>query len=297
MRFRPPNRLRFTEPVVSMAETQSNSRRRHKRQVTRALPGEQPVAVEVFGGQIQGERDRQEDSYRIWRKSGLIGAVLADGLGGHPCGEVASRLAVTEVVSKLSTIGATRSGKGIGASLGEAVKSAHLAVLQASQRKNGCAGMGTTLVSCVVAPSTARIWACAVGDSRILRISPRGISDLIYEDSLDDWGAAGGFVKSALGVNLPTAGPLVISSRVQPGERILLVSDGVETIEKNELADLCLVAKSAEDAVEGIIATINSEDYQYQDNATLVAMSFNSEAAGLNSNQRDEWPMSQANTS
>ncbi|MGH8705318.1 MAG: PP2C family protein-serine/threonine phosphatase, partial [Burkholderiales bacterium] len=55
--------------------------------------------MDAAGDQIQGVRPRQEDAYSIDKTAeGGCLAVIADGLGGHPGGDVASREAVAEFV-------------------------------------------------------------------------------------------------------------------------------------------------------------------------------------------------------
>lgn len=55
----------------------------------------------VFGAAIQGSREEQQDLFRLWwleaERAWLL--VLADGMGGHTAGGVASRIAADDVVS------------------------------------------------------------------------------------------------------------------------------------------------------------------------------------------------------
>jgi PPM family protein phosphatase len=101
-------------------------------------------------------RDHNEDS--VWPKPGhgetskaLIVAV-ADGMGGHAAGEVASSTAI-------------RAATSVGGSASVRVQAANLAVIDTAARQSRLSGMGTTLVLAVVDPDGSAEIA-HVGDSR-----------------------------------------------------------------------------------------------------------------------------------
>jgi len=96
-------------------------------------------------------RELNEDS--IYSQSGMW--VVADGMGGHACGEVASAMAVEEVVEYYKEF----------ALLDDAIQSAHLDIKEAGELETrGKLGMGTTVVAMVADKLNYKIaW---VGDSR-----------------------------------------------------------------------------------------------------------------------------------
>lgn len=95
-------------------------------------------------------RELNEDS--IYSQSGLW--IVADGMGGHACGEVASAMAVAEITSKVSD----------NFSLVQAIQSAHLKIVNDGQSDASKEGMGTTVVAVVSDDTAYQIsW---VGDSR-----------------------------------------------------------------------------------------------------------------------------------
>ena len=80
--------------------------------------------------------------------------LVADGMGGHAAGEVASDIAKTKVLEEVAA----------GRSLLDAVNNAHVAVSEAASRKEDRAGMGTTMVAARLDGYEVEIvW---VGDSR-----------------------------------------------------------------------------------------------------------------------------------
>ena len=97
-------------------------------------------------------REHNEDSYVVQPEMGLW--VVADGMGGHACGEVASAITVKEVTAAIRQ----------GSSLSEAMHIAHTAVLNAAKSGLGKPGMGATVVALSMPGENYEItW---VGDSR-----------------------------------------------------------------------------------------------------------------------------------
>ncbi|HWV57520.1 MAG TPA: protein phosphatase 2C domain-containing protein, partial [Longimicrobiales bacterium] len=96
-------------------------------------------------------RSNNEDSVAVRRDLGVI--VVADGMGGHAAGEVASRLAVDAVTAALEAAGfplddADRARE----SLAHAVRAANRVVFDAAANDPRFRGMGTTLTAAVVLP-------------------------------------------------------------------------------------------------------------------------------------------------
>ncbi len=109
-------------------------------------------------------RKHNEDCYEINRDHNLY--VVADGMGGHSHGEVASRIAVDSICDFIIAEGADCDGA-FGARLEEAVRSAHEEVLRAIVRDASLQGMGTTVVGMQVCGKRAAL--AHVGDSRAYR--------------------------------------------------------------------------------------------------------------------------------
>lgn len=125
----------------------------------------------VASGSVVGcVRDHNEDSVRVNERAGLL--VVADGMGGHAAGEVASRL-VADVMESAVV------GRGI--DLADALVEANEAVVKAAHDGRGAPGMGTTCVACrPLEPGLELAW---VGDSRLYRMRDGDLRLLSHDHS------------------------------------------------------------------------------------------------------------------
>lgn len=114
--------------------------------------------------------------------------VVADGMGGHLGGEVASRMAVETICE--SMIAAIASGNTAGAALTEAAKTANRKIMERSKTEPNLSGMGTTATtlyfdqSAMKTGGAAKVWVGHVGDSRCYLIRPDGIWQITRDHSL-----------------------------------------------------------------------------------------------------------------
>jgi PPM family protein phosphatase len=109
------------------------------------------------------------------RHSALL--VVADGMGGHAAGEVASRLACGAVVRAFSEGGDSPPGL-----LRKALALANATILAHAARDTRLAGMGTTLTAVVVKDGKA--WLGHVGDSRAYLLRQHRLQQLSEDHSL-----------------------------------------------------------------------------------------------------------------
>lgn len=110
-------------------------------------------------------RTSNEDSMLVLAPEGAVTmavVAVADGMGGHNAGEVASALAVEAVEHELSEPDGTADAARL---VREAVVRANRDIWRAAQRDHAHSGMGTTLVCALIQPSGAAVVA-NVGDSR-----------------------------------------------------------------------------------------------------------------------------------
>jgi len=111
--------------------------------------------MQVSAHSDRNGREHNEDSYVVERIEERWLLAVADGLGGHAAGEVASRLAIVELTESLKRE----------VSLKEAVMRANQAVHELSHHRPEYWGMGTTIV-CALVDEQGRGEVANVGDSR-----------------------------------------------------------------------------------------------------------------------------------
>ncbi|HUI22313.1 MAG TPA: protein phosphatase 2C domain-containing protein [Methylocella sp.] len=161
--------------------------------------------------------------------------LVADGMGGHAAGEVASALAV-EVVRQVYF---SLQGPPL-ESLRIAFESANRAIFQHSQSHSECRGMGTTCTALAV--RDGRLWFCHVGDSRAYLMRDGHLTQLTDDQTLhaqmireglmteEESKAAGGgnVILQALGTSLEIV-PAVSEDGIAlaEGDILVLCSDGL----------------------------------------------------------------------
>jgi serine/threonine protein phosphatase PrpC len=134
-------------------------------------------------------RSNNEDSLLWDLPSGLF--LVADGMGGHQAGEVASRMAVDTISSFLE---ASRHDRDLTWPFGfdpvlslnanrlvTAVRLANRKIFQAGEEKPDLAGMGTTIVAAII--ESGVVTFCGVGDSRLYVLADGKLSQLTHDDS------------------------------------------------------------------------------------------------------------------
>jgi serine/threonine protein phosphatase PrpC len=136
-------------------------------------------------------RKRNEDSMSLAPTLGI--AVIADGMGGHPGGDVASRIAAATVAASLerhftSAGGAVssdphRSAAHLDRAMVESVLSAHAAVRAEAEDRAELSGMGTTLTALAIEAGTGVFAVGHVGDSRAYRLRGGRLSALTRDDT------------------------------------------------------------------------------------------------------------------
>ena len=220
-------------------------------------------------------RQRNEDSYLT---ADPLFAV-ADGLGGHQGGDVASRLAL-EVVSVVASDGGPEDG--IPDRLRRKVQEANRTVHQRASEEPDLAGMGTTLTAVVA--GRGRLYLAHVGDSRayLLRDGTlRALTDdhtlvqrLVDEGKLTPEEAAihpqRSILTRALGIDEEIEVDQAIVE-VKPGDRILLCSDGLTSmVEETEVERIVSEDEDPQAASDRLVAAANEAGGQ--DNITTVVL-------------------------
>lgn len=192
-------------------------------------------------------RENNEDAALALPEFGLF--IVADGMGGHAAGEVASQLAVETLVNWLSGRRVPRAIRDEAPLMRSALIEANLAVYRKS-REPGLEGMGTTLTALLLRGRTATI--AHAGDTRAYLVYKSRLRQLTHDDTLiallieqgvADAGQSSSHpdrhvLTQAVG-SQPTVEPQVVRLRVPKAARILLSSDGLhDVVDDAQLASL-----------------------------------------------------------
>lgn len=186
-------------------------------------------------------REGNEDAIATRPELGV--AVLADGMGGHRAGEVASRMAVDIVTRHLvETLSAgDNAASDAEPAVSEAIHLANGAIYDAAQARPECQGMGSTIV--VVLFSAQKLCVGHVGDSRLYRLHDRRLEQLTQDHSVIQelvnrglftpeearQSVAKNLVTRALGVE-PGIVPDISEQLLSAGDIYLLCSDGLNDV-------------------------------------------------------------------
>lgn len=231
-------------------------------------------------------RRQNEDAIAISPACGF--ALLADGMGGHLAGEVASGMAVSIVGQALEDkllhcAGSAAVRAHLHGWMRDAIILANARILQAAHTEPGCRGMGTTLVLALHFDHALAV--AHVGDSRLYRLRGSILQQLTRDHSLLQQQIAAGLItpeQAALSKhrNLITralgAAALVEvelhEHDFQPGDIALLCSDGLtDMVPDQQIADLLQANRSdLAHACAQLVACANARGGQ--DNVSVVLM-------------------------
>jgi len=183
------------------------------------------------------KRPSNEDAFGFSVEQGVY--LVCDGMGGAAAGEVASSLAVDEMLRLLSRH-ASEDKKAAPMPLlaEEAIGVANEAIFSRSQRNSNLNGMGTTLVGLLV--EERRVWVINIGDSRCYRLRSRRLEQITEDHSLVEEQVRMGRMTHSEALRSPlrnvitralgTQGrvtPDIFELEAEPGDLFLLCSDGL----------------------------------------------------------------------
>lgn len=199
---------------------------------------------------------------------------VADGLGGHRAGEIASGVAIEALLKHAPRRADAKA-------LGRAVRAANAAVMEAAGSIHARSGMGTTLTAAMV--DGLRVAIAHVGDTRAYLMHRDGglerltedhsmVADLIRQGRLTEEEARfhpnRSIITRALGSD-PDVVADTFEITAQPGDRLLLASDGLTgMIRDDHIRDLLDANPEPHAAAQALIRAANAAGGH--DNVTLV---------------------------
>jgi serine/threonine protein phosphatase PrpC len=231
----------------------------------------------VFQVSRKGGREKNEDrmGYCYTRESGLF--VLADGMGGHPEGEVAAQLAL-QTISALYQKEARPIVKDIPEFLSSSLMAAHHQIIRYASEKGMLDTPRTTLVAAIVQGTSATWVHC--GDSRLYVVRDNELLTRTRDHSYLEQQSNGVVRMDRINRNIlftclgsPTkpvfdvTGPITL----QQGDKILLCSDGLW----GSLNDIDIVrhlsTQPVSEAVPDLVEMALRKGGEHSDNVTVIA--------------------------
>jgi serine/threonine protein phosphatase PrpC len=244
------------------------------------------------GRQIQGVREAQEDSYGVIPRAEFNGAsgdlflVVADGMGGHAAGEVASSQAVNTFAETFMDSGTECDAGRLWDCLEEANRRIGKEI---EARGQAVHGMGTTLLAVLLRGTSVR-WM-SVGDSPLYRVRGDLIERLnrIHSKATElAERVAAGLMSEAEARQDPTRHTLMsalIGEKIYevddpppvdllPGDVLVAATDGIETLTGGEIASLVVAnaANGAEVMADALLEAVTAKQLPKQDNTTVVVV-------------------------
>ncbi len=246
----------------------AQSPKRKRSEAAGSTKGRRGIRIAAYGATDVGlVREGNEDALLIQPAHGLF--VVADGMGGHNCGEVASQFAVEAIAAFFDSAELTIRVKKAYAQmkaaspqgmrdvshhslrLRKAVESANVSVFRLSQQHEALRDMGTTVVACSVVGS--RLYVANVGDSRLYRFRRGKLEQLTEDHSLvneylkmkmlrpedvESFPYKNVIVR-AVGLH-ERVGVDIYSATLRAGDQILLCSDGLSDLVRDAEIQACL---------------------------------------------------------
>lgn len=212
-------------------------------------------------------------------ESGSLLAVVADGMGGHNAGEIASSEAIN--VIKDVVLDNEHNAKEM---LTQAINSANSTVYNMSLDKQALFGMGTTITACVIEKD--KVTAAQVGDSRLYLIRDDMIIQITKDHSLVEMLIENGSITKedakhhpqknvitrAIGTDKEVSADIYEFS-ICEGDIILLCSDGlVNMVEDEKILSVITRTKSFEETADKLVC--EAENAGGSDNITVILIKF-----------------------
>lgn len=251
------------------------------------------MVLEAWGASDVGMKRRlNEDVFLVDEDLGLY--LVADGMGGHAAGEVASRLAADEIIRTFSDHSALDNetwpehwnmARSAAANLLiDAILAGHERVTRAVSRDSNLKGMGTTVVAAVHPPNSRTLIICHVGDSRAYRLRKTDFTLLTDDHSWVHEQVAAGFLTEEAARSHPlknvvtqalggSAEPRVdlLETELVEGDLYLLCSDGLNSmLTDDEIGDVLRDGGSLEESANRLIAGANERGGN--DNISVVLL-------------------------
>jgi len=230
------------------------------------------------------KRSSNEDAFSLRADLGFF--ALADGMGGHAAGEVASQMAVDRVTEEFLAAGSDAlAADALESALVAATHRANAAIFERGERELDKAGMGTTLTTLGLVPAERAYRVAQVGDSRAYRLRADTLVQLTTDHTWVQQQVQLGRLSPGLARRHPFANIVtralgirdeidvdIVRGELQPGDVFLLCSDGLTgMVDDAEIGEILASSAAPEAAATALVDAANVAGGQ--DNITAIVVS------------------------
>ncbi len=230
-------------------------------------------------------RQINQDSMFVSKNSDFPLFIVADGMGGHKAGEVASEMAVSIITTSLSSrLMDDDVIVNIEKEILDSIKKANRELLNHSQVIEDCNGMGTTITLGYI--KDAKLYVGHVGDSRAYIIRNEELKQITDDHSLVNELLKNGDISIEEAMKHPQKNVItravgtnedicidINSFELKENDIILFCSDGLTNmIEEHELKDLFIGIKDVQEACDSAVSL--AKDKGGRDNITVIGIRF-----------------------
>jgi len=247
------------------------------------------VEFDIASDQIDGARDYQEDAYMVNQlgesdsgdNCALI--IMADGMGGHAAGNVASNMVV-------ATFNKTFQGhfptKDVSDVLTDALNRSNDQIRQSVKETPALRGMGCTMVTGYLEDN--KLYWVSVGDSHLYLIRDRELIkqnadhsygaylDMMKEQGMEieeQQGMSRNMLMSAMtGEEISSIDVAETPVKVRPGDRVIIASDGLDTLGAGAIIQYSSWSATAKECVYALLKAVEDANKINQDNTTLIVV-------------------------
>ena len=247
------------------------------------------VEYDIASDQIDGARDYQEDAFMVsllgdtddGEASALI--IMADGMGGHAAGNVASNMVVATFNKAFQS---EFNGRDVPVSLTSALNRANQQIHDSIAETPALRGMGCTMVSTYLEDNN--LYWVSVGDSHLYLIRDRELIkqnadhsygayiDMMKEQGMEieeQPGMSRNMLMSAMtGEEISSIDCPNTAVKLKPGDRLIIASDGLDTLRAGAIIQYSSWSATARECVYALLKAVEEANKINQDNTTIIVV-------------------------
>ncbi len=253
------------------------------------------VEFDIASDQIDGARDYQEDAYMVsqlgendeGKSCSLV--IMADGMGGHAAGNVASNMVVATFNKAFQS---DFPSKDVPESLSSALNRANQQIKDSIKETPALRGMGCTMVTAYL--ENNNLYWVSVGDSHLYLIRDRELIkqnadhsygayiDMMREQGMDieeQPGMSRNMLMSAMtGEEISSIDCPTHPVKLKEGDRLIISSDGLDTLGAGAIIQYSSWSATARECVYALLKAVEEANKINQDNTTIIVVDIKKKA-------------------